>query len=121
MRRDSSRRGRRAVAGYSYGQNWNMINFEARYRAGKLGNISTTGFCILLAVGFGFFFLSQNVKVTGYDHEFAKVSEEVASLQAERDALAVENAKISAKAASASTNTVAANMANADEANYLKH
>ena len=65
-------------------------------------------------------FLTQSTKVTNYDVEIAKVDDEITNLEAQRDALAVENAKITAKAADEDSNKVAMTMVDADSADFVK-
>ena len=68
----------------------------------------------------GLIFLTQSTKVTNYDVEIAKVDDEITNLEAQRDALAVENAKITAKAADEDSNKVAMTMVDADSADFVK-
>ena len=96
-----------------WGRNQNIVNFSSSYGK-RLGTISHIVIILMIVLTLGFLYLSQTIKVTGYDHDLAEVNEEVATLEAERDALAVENAKLAAQAMTDS-NSVAASMASADE------
>ncbi|MBR6134772.1 hypothetical protein IKQ38_04820 [Candidatus Saccharibacteria bacterium] len=68
----------------------------------------------------GLIFLSQSAKVTDYDVAIAGTDTEIANLEAQRDALIVENAKITAAAADEDRNEVASTMVNATAADYVK-
>ncbi len=65
-------------------------------------------------------FTSQSAKVTDYDLEIAKADSEITELEAQRDSLAVENAKITAAASDVSTNEVAASMVDASSADFVQ-
>jgi hypothetical protein len=64
----------------------------------------------MILVLLGFIYLTQSSKVTSFDLSLAETNSEIASLEVQRDALAVENAKITAAAANDSANAVAAAM-----------
>ena len=68
----------------------------------------------------GLIFLTQSTKVTNYDVEIARVDDEITNLEAQRDALAVENAKITAAAATEDKNKVASAMVDANSADFVK-
>jgi hypothetical protein len=57
--------------------------------------------------------------VTNYDVEIAKVDSEIVNLEAQRDALAVENAKITAAAADEERNEVASTMVAAQSSGFV--
>ena len=116
-RRTSMRGGSQRRQQINWGRNQNAVNFGREYK--RLGTLSHIVIVMLLVLGMGLLYLSQTIKVTDYDHTLAEINEEVATLEAERDALAVENAKVTAVAATASNN-VAASMVAADEANYAR-
>jgi hypothetical protein len=67
----------------------------------------------------GLLFTSQSSKVTGYDLEIAETNSEISELQAYRDALAVENAKITALAPDPDANDVALTMVEASSADFV--
>ena len=112
-RRASMRENNHRNQSSGWGRNQNTVNFSSSYGK-RLGTISHIVIILMIVLTLGFLYLSQTIKVTGYDHDLAEVNEEVATLEAERDALAVENAKLAAQAMTDS-NSVAASMASADE------
>ena len=74
---------------------------------------------VVLVAVLGILFLSQSSAVTTYDRSIASINSELMNLEAERDALAVENAKINAAAASEDQNQVASSMVNATSSAYV--
>ncbi len=85
----------------------------------NLGPLSQSVIMIMLVVVLGVLFLFQSTSVTSYDHRINDVNSELADLEAERDALAVENAKINAAAARENDNQVAATMVDASSSAYV--
>lgn len=85
-----------------------------------LGPVNHTIVIVLIVLLTGLIFLTQSTKVTNYDVEIAKVDDEITNLEAQRDALAVENAKITAKAADEDDNKVAMTMVDANSADFVK-
>ena len=77
-------------------------------------------FLSVLVLLVGLLFTSQSSKVTDYDLEIAQADSRISELQAQRDALAVENAKITAAASDTSTNEVASSMVDASSADFVQ-
>jgi len=98
-------------------RNRNVVRHNSRIVLGPVGHTITIVMIVLLT---GLIFLTQSTKVTNYDVEIAKADEEIVNLEAQRDALAVENAKITAAAADEDRNSVAAAMVNANSADFVK-
>lgn len=84
-----------------------------------LGPISHTVTVLIMVLLVGLIYLTQSTKATNYDAEIAAVDNQISSLEAQRDALAVENAKITAAAADEESNKVAASMADASSAGFV--
>lgn len=101
----------------SWVRNRNSVRHTPRM---SLGPISHTTLCIIFVVLLGFIYLGQSSKVTDYDVALANVDSEISSLEAQRDALAVENAKLTAAAAMEEKNEVAAAMVDAQSADFVK-
>lgn len=81
--------------------------------------------CYTIAIIFivslvGLIFVSQSAKVTDYDFAIAEADAKITNLEVQRDALIVENAKITAAAANEDENEVAATMAVASAADFVK-
>ena len=85
-----------------------------------LGPFHHTLVVALVVLFIGLLFLTQSAKVTNYDVDIARVDTEITNLEAQRDALAVENAKITAAAADIGRNEVAAAMVDAENAAFVK-
>ncbi len=85
-----------------------------------LGPVSHTITVVLIVLLVGLVFLSQSSRVTDYDLAIAGADTEIANLEAQRDALVVENAKITAAAADEDRNEVASVMVNATAADYVR-
>ncbi len=58
--------------------------------------------------------------MTSYDQAISNTNTEISNLEAQRDALKVENAKITAAAADEDYNEVAATMTTASSSDYVK-
>ena len=100
-----------------WARNRNDVRHSSRI---VLGPVSHTIAIVLIVLLTGLIFLTQSTKVTNYDVEIAKVDSEIVNLEAQRDALAVENAKITAAAADEDKNKVAATMVDANSADFVK-
>ena len=85
-----------------------------------LGPFHHTVVVALVVLFIGLLFLTQSAKVTNYDVDIARVDTEISNLEAQRDALAVENAKITAAAADEERNEVAAIMVDTGSAAFAK-
>ena len=91
----------------SWSRNRNSVRHNANIQIGSLMHVFIF---FLIAVLIGLFALTQGTKVAKYDADIANTNSEIAELEARRDALTVENAKITAAAANDSTNEVATTM-----------
>ena len=99
-------------------RNHNAVRHNASIQVGSLMHVFIL---FLIAVVIGLFALTQGTKVAQYDADIASVNSEISELEARRDALAVENAKITAAASDESTNTVAAAMTDVNtNADFVK-
>ena len=89
-----------------YSRNRNTVRHQARGR-GRFSEIFTIGL----------FYVSQQGNVTSYDYNMNKIDTQIANLEAERDDLKVEQARLNSIAKNAKS-TVAANMETAQVAGY---
>jgi hypothetical protein len=101
----------------SWGRNRNAVRHNPRI---VLGPVTHTIGISVLVILIGLLFLSQSAKVTDYDIAIASKDTEIANLEAQRDALVVENAKITAVAANEDTNEVAAAMVTASSSDFVR-
>jgi hypothetical protein len=101
----------------SWSRNRNIVRHDQKTTLGPISHIIFLSVLVLLV---GLLFTSQSAKVTDYDLEIAKADSEITELEAQRDALAVENAKITAAVSDVSTNEVAASMVDANSADFVQ-
>ena len=106
-----------ASSSASWALNRNAVRHNSKIVLGPVNHTITIVLIVLLT---GLIFLTQSTKVTNYDVEIAKVDDEITNLEAQRDALAVENAKITATAADEDRNKVATTMVDANSADFVK-
>lgn len=101
----------------AWARNRNVVRHNSKIVLGPVNHTITIVLIVLLT---GLIFLTQSTKVTNYDVEIARVDDEITNLEAQRDALAVENAKITAAAATEDKNKVASAMVDANSADFVK-
>lgn len=92
-------------------RNRNAVRHDAKRQLGPISHILFLSGVVCLI---GLLALTQSAKVVKYDLNIATASTEISNLEAQRDALVVENAKITAAAADERTNTVASSMVEAN-------
>lgn len=115
----------RRMTNYGYGRQtrndyWASNRNAVRHKPGiNLGSFWQTILMIAIVIMVGMIFLSQSSSVTTYDRNIASTNNELLNLEAERDALAIENAKINAAAANESQNQVASSMVDAESTAYI--
>ena len=90
----------------SFARNRNMV---VRERA-KLGPVSFSVVVGLLVLIVGLIYVNAGVRATSYDYELDKLNSEIATMQAEKESLAVENTRLAAAAADTDRNEVASSM-----------
>jgi len=83
-----------------------------------MGPVSHTITVLLLVLVVGLIYVTQGTKATSYDYALNDVNSEIASLEAQKNSLAAENARIMAGAAGES-NEVATTMTEAKAAGYV--
>jgi hypothetical protein len=99
----------------SWGRNRNAVRHEPR---AALGPVSHTITVMLLVLVVGLIYITQGTKATGYDYALNGVNSEIASLEAQKNSLAAENARIMA-AATSGNNEVATAMVDAKASGYI--
>lgn len=96
-----------------YSRNRNIVRHQAR----GIGRISAIAILVIEVFMIGLFYVSEQSKVTTYDYKMNAMDAQIANLEAERDDLKVEQARLNSIAKSAKS-TVAANMETAQVAGY---
>jgi len=106
-----SRRGATTVN--SFARNRNTVRHAKR----SLGSISQIVIVGMLTLVFGLIYVAEGTKATGFDYELSSVESEITEMNAEKDDLAVEKARLTSVAA-AKNSTVAAAMETATVTGY---
>lgn len=96
-------------------RNHNAVRHEPRV---SLGPVSHTITVLLLVLVVGLIYVTQGAKATSYDYDMNSVNDEIASLTAQKNSLATENARIMADAAT-EDNTMASTMVEAKTSDYV--
>ncbi len=105
-----------ASASSAWMRNRNAVRHEPR---ATLGPVSHTIVVVILVLVVGLIYVTQGAKTVSYDYEAKGVSDEIAALEAERNSLAAENARIVAGAAGES-NEVASAMVDAKSSGFAQ-
>lgn len=104
---------RRAPVTNSFARNRNTVRHTKR----SLGSISQIVIVGMLTLVFGLIYVSEGTKATSFDYELSSVETEITEMNAEKDDLAVEKARLTSVAA-AKNSTVAAAMEDATVTGY---
>ena len=97
-----------------FARNYNTV----RHTKKGLGSISQIVIVIMLTVVFGLIYVSEGTKATSFDYEISNVESEISEMNAKKDDLAVEKARLNS-IATAKNSTVAANMEDATVTGYV--
>ncbi|MBR2587163.1 hypothetical protein IKE71_02185 [Candidatus Saccharibacteria bacterium] len=90
-----------------------------RHTPKTLGSVSQSVILGILVLVIGLIYVTQGTRATSYDYELSKVEEEIAELEARKEDLAVERARLTSIAA-LENNEVAAKMANGVVSGYAE-
>lgn len=104
---------RREAMPTSFVRGRNTVRIEKR----NLGSISQIVIVSLITLVFGLIYAAEGTKATSFDYEISAVESEISDLNARRDDLAVEKARLTSVAA-AKNSTVAASMPDATVTGY---
>ncbi len=99
----------------SWSRNYNTV----RHAQKNLGPWAYTFLVAATVTMIGLIYVSQSTQATNYDYELSAIDSEIADLQAKKEDLAVEKARLTS-IASAQDSEVAANMENATPSGYVK-
>ncbi len=113
----ATRRTMSASSSATWARNRNAVRHAPRVTLGPISHTITVGIIVLLI---GFIYVLQSSRVTDYDVAVAEIDSEIADLEAQRDALVVETAKITASASDSDKNTVAAAMIDAQSVDFVQ-
>ncbi len=104
---------RRIAPTTAFARNRNTVRFTTK----SLGSISQIVIISMPTLVFGLIYVSEGTKATSFDYEISSVESEIAELNAKKDDLAVEKARLTS-IATAKSSVVAANMENATVSGY---
>lgn len=97
----------------SFARNRNTV----RHTKKSLGSISQIVIVSMLTLVFGLIYVAEGTKATSFDYELSSVESEITEMNAKKDDLAVEKARLTSVAA-AKNSTVAATMEKAIVTGY---
>jgi hypothetical protein len=92
-------------SGNAFSRNRNTVRFSGN---GKLGKLAIFGTFFMMVFLLGFFYVSQSAKATSYDYEISAIESEISELEAKKEDLAVERARLTSIATSNSSKVAAA-------------
>ncbi len=102
--------------GSTFSRNRNTIKFSG---TGKLGRFTLFGVFALLLFNLGFFYVDQSSKATSYDYQLSNLSNQIDDLEARKEDLAVERARLTS-IANSNNSKVAAAMEDAGTGEYAE-
>ncbi len=88
---------------------WVRNRNTVRHTPKTLGSVSQSVILGILVLVIGLIYVTQGTKATSFDYELSEIESEIAELQARKDDLAVERAKLTSIGMS-DNNEVASNM-----------
>ncbi len=100
--------------------NWSRNHNTVRHEARELGPVSYVFVVFLLVLILGLIYVSQGTRATNYDYELSRMEDEIAELEAKKEDLAVEKARLTSIANAENNNTVANNMEDATVGGYAE-
>ena len=98
----------------SFARNHKTVTHTKR----SLGSISQIVIVSMLTLIFGLIYVAESTKATSFDYEISKVEDEITEMNAKKDDLAVEKARLNS-VATAKNSTVAAAMEDATVMGYV--
>ena len=97
--------------------NWSRNCNTVRHTPKTLGSISNAMIVGMLVLIIGLIYVANSTQATNYDYELSAIEDEIAELEAKKEDLAVEKARLTSIAASENS-TVAQSMENASAGGY---
>lgn len=104
---------RRSSSSNTFARNRNTVRHTKR----SLGSISQIVIVSMLTLVFGLIYVAEGTKATSFDYEISSVESEITEMNARKDDLAVEKARLNS-VATAKNSTVAAAMEDATVTGY---
>ena len=119
MRNQTYASRRHTYQAFRGGNDWMRNRNTVRHAPKALGSVSFTVIMAMLVLVVGLIYVTQGTRATSYDYELSAIESEINELEAKKEDLAVERARLNSIAASEQS-TVAANMADASPAGYAE-
>lgn len=110
----TTRRGNAATV-----SNWSRNYNTVRHTPKNLGSVSLASIVGLLVLIVGLIYVSQGTQATNYDYRLSEIESEISELQAKKEDLAVERARLTSIAAS-ENNEVATAMEAASNSGFVE-
>lgn len=101
------------------GSGWSRNQNTVRHKPKSLGSISNAMIVGLLVLIVGLIYVAQGTKATNYDYELSAIEDEISELEAKKEDLAVEKARLTS-IASSENSTVAQTMEGASVGGYAE-
>ena len=99
--------------------NWTRNRNTVAYAKNGLGKVSYGVVVGMLTLIVGLIYVAQGTKATSYDYELSEIEGEIAELEARKEDLAVERARLTSIAMS-NSNEVASNMQTGQVSGYAE-
>ncbi len=96
---------------------WVRNRNTVRHTPKTLGTLSQSMILGVLVLIVGLIYVTQGTKATSYDYQLSEIDSKISELQAQKEDLAVEQARLTSIARSQNS-TVAVNMENAEVTGY---
>lgn len=119
MRNNQTFTTRRGTSATEMSATWTRNRNTVRHTQKGLGKISYTLIVGMLSLIVGLIYVAQGTKGTSYDYQISEVEGQIAELEAKKEDLAVEQARLTS-IATANASEVAVNMEDATAAGYAK-
>lgn len=103
-----------ATATSTWSRNYNTV----RHTQKKIGPLAYSFLVGIAVLGIGLIYVAQSTRATNYDYELSAIDSEISELEAKKEDLAVEKARLTSIAASESSE-VASTMENAAPGGYV--
>lgn len=104
---------RRSATANGWSRNYNTVRHTPK-TLGSMSNLMIVGMLVLIV---GLIYVAQGTQATNYDYELSAIEDEIAELEAKKEDLAVEKARLTSIAASENS-TVANSMETASVSGY---
>ena len=98
---------------------WVRNRNTVRHTPKTLGSLSQSMILGVLVLIVGLIYVTQGTKATGYDYQLSEIEDEISSLEAKKEDLAVEKERLTSILASENS-TVAVRMEDAEVSGYAE-